>query len=148
MNSINNKLKITISAYRRKWRHLVYDTKVLFRIQYPYMFYKYSFLYNISENIRYFLTGWKRSLIWCPSQLTKSIKYKGKSYELYGRWRWDDPWSGYIIIKDHRGRYKLWSEELLSEYNYVDYDIRKVEKTLDTLFKEIIINQNKVIKFI
>jgi hypothetical protein len=39
-----------------------------------YMFYKYSFLYNISENIRYFLTGWKRSLIWCPSQLTKSIK--------------------------------------------------------------------------
>ena len=148
MNILINKINLTRLAYRRKWRHLLYDIKVLFRLQYPYMFYRYSFIYNLTEKVRYFLTGWNRSLVWCPSQLTKSINYKGKHYELYGRWRWDDPWTGYLIVKDSKGRYKLWSEELLSEYNFIDYDVRKVEKALDFIFEETIVKQNKVIKFV
>jgi hypothetical protein len=39
------------------------------------------------------LAGWSDSLMWCPSQLTRAFKYDGKDYELYCRWRHDDPWT-------------------------------------------------------
>ncbi len=37
--------------------------------------------------------GWADDLIWCPSQLTREFKLDGSVYELYCRWRWDDPWT-------------------------------------------------------
>lgn len=39
---------------------------------------------------------WNDDLIWMPSQLYLNIKHSGKFYVIYLRWRWDDPWSGYL----------------------------------------------------
>jgi len=46
----------------------------------------------MSEEIKF--TGeWDNDLSWCPSQLTRPFEYKGVKYELYCRWRHDDPWT-------------------------------------------------------
>lgn len=36
---------------------------------------------------------WSDDLIWCPSQCEKYVKYNGKVYLIYLRWRWSDPWT-------------------------------------------------------
>jgi hypothetical protein len=40
---------------------------------------------------------WNDSLIWCPSQCYLPLEYKGKKFQLYLRWRWDDPWTADLI---------------------------------------------------
>jgi hypothetical protein len=37
--------------------------------------------------------NWVDDLIMCPSQCYLYITYKGKIYEIYLRWRHDDPWT-------------------------------------------------------
>ena len=47
----------------------------------------------MKQNKKYkFTTKWDDNLIWCPSQIYRTFEYNGKQYQLYGRWRWDDPW--------------------------------------------------------
>lgn len=135
--------------YIKKINHLLYDTQILFRFKYPGMFYKDNLILRITELIRESITGWKRDLIWCPSQLNKIIVYNGNEYLLYARWRWDDPWTGYIIIRKEKGIKveQLWSEELLSQYNFKDYDIRKVERKMDKLFRNYVIHKVSNLEF-
>lgn len=41
---------------------------------------------------------WNDSLIWCPSQCELPlVTASGKTYTLYLRWRWDDPWTASLI---------------------------------------------------
>ena len=41
---------------------------------------------------------WQDILLWCPSQCYLDvITDDGTKYQLYLRWRWDDPWQGHII---------------------------------------------------
>jgi len=47
-------------------------------------------LYKVIED-------WKDDLIWCPSQCYKKIKYKGRYFVIYLRWRHSDPWTAEII---------------------------------------------------
>ena len=133
----------------RKIKHLIYDIEILFRFKYPGMFYKKNNIFEFTEILREFITGWKRELIWCPSQLNKTIMYKNTEYCLYARWRWDDPWSGYIVIRKDNGINieQLWSEELLHKFDYKDYDIRKVERTLDKIFRDTIIHRKSNLSF-
>lgn len=133
----------------RKLKHTIYDIQILFRFKYPGMFYESNKVLNLTEIIREYVTGWSRDLIWCPSQLNKTIHYNNTEYLLYARWRWDDPWTGYIIIRKTNGIKieQLWSEELLEKYNYKDYDIRKVERTLDSIFRDTIIHKKSNLEF-
>lgn len=140
-------MKLMISSYLRKIKHLMYDFQILCRFKYPGMFYEYNSLLTLTEYIREYITGWKRDLIWCPSQLNKTIKYHNREYTLYARWRWDDPWTGYILYKNSKNDKLLWSNELLSEYNFKDYDIRNVERTMDKLFRDIYIHRTKSISY-
>lgn len=140
-------MKSMISSYLRKIKHLIYDLQILCRFKYPGMFYEYNSLLTLTEHIREYITGWKRDLIWCPSQLNKTMTYNGREYNLYARWRWDDPWAGYILYKNSKNDKLLWSNELLSEYNFKDYDIRKVERTMDKLFRDIYIHRTKSISY-
>ena len=133
----------------RKLKHIIYDIQILFRFKYPGMFYESNKVLNLTEIIREYVTGWSRDLIWCPSQLNKTIQYNNTEYLLYARWRWDDPWTGYIIIRKTNGIKieQLWSEELLEKYDYKDYDIRKVERTLDFIFRDTIIHKKNNLEF-
>lgn len=136
-------------SYTRKLKHLIYDLQILFRYKYPGMFYESNLFLRLTEIIRESITGWKRDLLWCPSQLNKIIFYNDTEYLLYARWRWEDPWTGYIIIRKEKGVKveQLWSEELLEQYNFKDYDIRKVERKMDKLFRDYIVHKSKNLDF-
>ena len=54
------------------------------------------------------LEGWDEDLIWCPSQCYLSISFKGKTYIIYLRWRWSDPWSCELIPLIEGGTYARW----------------------------------------
>jgi len=136
-----------IHSYSRKLKHLVYDFQLLLRLKYPCTFDKPKPIFRFTESIRKFITGWDRDLLWCPSQLNKHIVYNNKNYTLYARWRWDDPWTGYIIYNDYKNNKNLWSEELISDFNFKDYDIRKVERKMDSLFRQIIVHKDRAIRY-
>lgn len=46
------------------------------------------------------LGEWSEDLIWCPSQCYLKIKHEGKPFEIYLRWRWDDPWTCRLLKDD------------------------------------------------
>ena len=39
------------------------------------------------------IDGWKDSMIWCPSQCHFKFIYSDRRFEIYLRWRWNDPWT-------------------------------------------------------
>ena len=41
---------------------------------------------------------WRRSLIWCPTQIYRDVFVDSLPLELYLRWRWTDPFYFYINI--------------------------------------------------
>lgn len=43
------------------------------------------------------LDAWQDRLDWNPSECYRRFQYQGQTYRLYLRWRWQDPWQGYII---------------------------------------------------
>lgn len=61
------------------------------------------------KSLRIKFTGkWLDTLIWCPSQLerefkankSKGVLKKHTRYDLYCRWRYEDPWTFSIIYPD------------------------------------------------
>ena len=43
---------------------------------------------------------WRRSLLWCPTQIYRDVFVDFLSFGLYLRWRWNDPFTFYIDIPD------------------------------------------------
>ncbi len=43
---------------------------------------------------------WRDQLCWCPSQCYLTLSYLNKNYEIYLRWRWEDPWSAELKCDD------------------------------------------------
>ena len=41
--------------------------------------------------------GWDCHMIWCPSQCYYDFTYRGVPYQIYLRWRHQDPWSATLI---------------------------------------------------
>lgn len=39
---------------------------------------------------------WDDSMSFCPSQCYLNFRYARRSYQLYLRWRWEDPWEAYL----------------------------------------------------
>lgn len=54
--------------------------------------------------IKYYLYAksepWYDELMWCPTQITKLITVKGERFEIYLRWRHDDPFTGTLRCLD------------------------------------------------
>lgn len=81
---------------------------------------------------------WKDNLIWCPSQCSFLFEYNSIRYEIYLRWRWDDPWT-LDIIKYVEDEDKQWNEI----YNFPYF---KQEDNLDTIKKHAFIETIKFLK--
>lgn len=135
--------------------------KIFFGIKNPDMFYSGNLFWKIKESFRTHLTGWHRSLIWCPSQLQKEYTYGNYTVKLYARWRHTDPWTGYFIISkksdtllnklleiDTPETPSLWSEEVLSGFEYTEEDsISDIEKTMEELYQAYFIDKVKQLRF-
>ena len=144
-------------------RSFLEHIKIFFNLKIPDMLYPGNYFYNLKEAIRYNITGWKRDLLWCPSQLTKTFYYnKNWDIELYARWRWSDPWTGEFLLKKksnahyahllgiQQSKYEkiIWSKEILSQYNFSDNTpIRDIELALEKEFKKYFIDKIDKIHF-
>lgn len=53
----------------------------------------------MSDNIK-IIGEWRDHLCWCPSQCYLTLSYLNKKYEIYLRWRWEDPWSAELKVDD------------------------------------------------
>lgn len=135
--------------------------QIFFGIKNPDMFYSGNFFWNLKESIRTQVTGWHRSLIWCPSQLQKEYTYGDYTVKLYARWRHTDPWTGYFIVSkktdtplsrlleiDQTESSGIWSQEVLSSFELTEADsIRDVEKTMEDLYRFFFIDKIKKLRF-
>lgn len=84
---------------------------------------------SVIDEVRVALGGWRRDLIWCPSQIRKKMKSPKGEVELYLRWRWSDPWSAIIIFRIDGNEY--WTEDLFrGRYYFCDEDYSSAEKQL------------------
>ena len=126
-------------------RSLVYHINVFFDKVLPDALYPGNYFYNLREAIRENITGWSRSLIWCPSQVTKKVQYKNYEVTLYLRWRHNDPWSAeFIIENDH---IVIWSEELIENKNFTEETpIRILELEMEKLYKKYFIDKTERLK--
>ena len=126
-------------------RSLVYHINVFFDKVLPDALYPGNYFYNLREAIRENITGWNRSLIWCPSQVTKKVQYKNYEVTLYLRWRHNDPWSAeFIIENDH---IVIWSEELIENKNFTEETpIRILELEMEKLYKKYFIDKTERLK--
>ena len=126
-------------------RSLVYHINVFFGKILPDALYPGNYFYNLREAIRENLTGWKRSLIWCPSQVTKICQYKNYEVTLYLRWRHNDPWSAEFIIENDR--VVFWSNELIENKNFTEETpIRVLELEMEKLYKKYFIDKTESLK--
>ena len=76
-------------------------------------------LYEFSDVLQE--NTWYDSLIMCPSQCYYHVVDDGLHYILYLRWRYDDPWHGYIIRgaaneKTMSNNLSSWSDNLFAMY--------------------------------
>lgn len=90
------------------------------------------------------LGEWFHELIWCPSQCYYRIQHNGIDHILYLRWRWDDPWHGYVIKNasspDEMHHEKaIWSEDIfeIHRIEYTDKDLELAKEKIVSLFKEL-----------
>lgn len=126
-------------------RSLWYHIKVFFNQILPDALYPGNYFYNLKEAIRENITSWHRDLIWCPSQVTKTVRYKSHDVTLYLRWRHQDPWSGEFIIENDR--IIIWSKDLLEDKNFSDQTpIRTLELEMEKLYREYFIDKSKRLK--
>lgn len=160
-NQSNNPLNKSFNEINK--RSLLEHIKIFFNFKIPDMLYSGNYFYNLKEAIRYNITGWERQLLWCPSQLMKTVHYnKDWDIELYARWRWNDPWTGEFILKKksnatyahllgiQQSKYEknIWSTEVLSQYNFSDTTpIRDIELALEKEFKRYFIEKKDKIYF-
>jgi len=141
-----NKNKRVLGAFKENnKRSILEHFQVFFNLKQPDMLYPESIFYRWREKIRERITGWNRSLLWCPSQLQKIYKYKDYQVTCYLRWRWDDPWTGYFILeKDDK---YIWTEEMFSKYNFNDQTgIRTLEKKMEELYKYYFVDKKEKLK--
>ena len=146
MSDNKTKLIDVIADFRKSnTRSLKYHIDVFFNRILPDVLYPGNYFYNLREAIRENLTGWHRSLIWCPSQVTKVCQYKHYDVTLYLRWRHNDPWTAeFIIENDH---VILWSEELIGNKNFTEETpIRVLELEMEKLYKKYFIDKNEILK--
>lgn len=96
---------------------------------------------------------WRRSLIWCPTQIYRNVFVDSLSLELYLRWRWNDPFYFYINIgssneTSSEGKNYDYIEEALGigyfdcifekyKYYFIDKDYKKAEKTASEIWYDI-----------
>lgn len=61
---------------------------------------------------------WREDLIWCPTQIYRSVYVNGFKFTLYLRWRWDDPFDFHILsVKGIDEFFDLgWNKELFSNH--------------------------------
>jgi hypothetical protein len=155
-------------------RSILEHLKIFFNLKRPDALYPGNFFWSLREAIRYKLTGWERSLLWCPSQLYKTYYYKTYQIELYARWRWEDPWTGHFIIYKNKNiilnnvlekeispedinkalfleslnEKSIWSEEILSRFDLSSADeISTIEKTMEDLYKYYFIDKKEKLRF-
>ena len=126
-------------------RSLVYHINVFFDKVLPDALYPGNYFYNLREAIRENITGWNRSLIWCPSQVTKKVQYKNYEVTLYLRWRHNDPWSAEFIIENDR--VVFWSNELIENKNFTEETpIRVLELEMEKLYKKYFVDKTESLK--
>jgi hypothetical protein len=72
--------------------------------------------------------GWDIDLIWCPSQIYKTFTINNKEYNIYLRWRWDDPWT--FMINDKYMDVYLMPDYKAEQYqelmDYIDDNINRI----------------------
>jgi len=93
---------------------------------------------------------WRRSLLWCPTQIYRDVFVNSLSLGLYLRWRWNDPFTFYINIPD-KNETSSGNENndiiekalgigyfscLFEKHNlfFKDTEYRKAEKTADKIW--------------
>ena len=72
--------------------------------------------------------GWVDSLIWCPSQCSLNFRYENKCYQIYLRWRHDDPWTATLIecnekFEDKGDGFSAWTDleiPFFTQYDRLD----------------------------
>jgi hypothetical protein len=146
MSDNKTKLIDAIEDFRKSnTRSLKYHIDVFFNRILPDALYPGNYFYDLREAIRENLTGWSRHLIWCPSQVTKTIQYKSYDVTLYLRWRHNDPWTAeFIIENDH---VIIWSEELIGNKNFTEETpIRVLELEMEKLYKKYFVDKTERLK--
>ncbi|OGO75554.1 MAG: hypothetical protein A3K45_03125 [Chloroflexi bacterium RIFOXYC12_FULL_59_14] len=95
------------------------------------------------ENAPLPIGEWFYELIWCPSQCYYHIQHNGDDYILYLRWRWDNPWHGYVIkhaatLDEMHDKKALWSEDVFAIHHaqYSDKEIDLAQESIIKLFYE------------
>ena len=81
------------------------------------------------------LSNWQDDLIWCPSQCKIQAEHDGKKFELYLRWRHEDPWQGHVIENAafDESWDGDWSPDLFLKYDYFfkqDDNLDKIKSAL------------------
>lgn len=88
------------------------------------------------------LDQWYCSILWCPSQCYMRVQAaSGFDHILYLRWRWDDPWGGYIVkhassLPGMHSEYAEWSDDVLAEYDFAAEDVEGARAKLLEIWKE------------
>jgi len=141
-----NKTKRILGAFREQNKRSIFEHILVFlNLKKPDALYPEPFFYRWREKIREQITGWNRSLLWCPSQLQKKYRYKDYDVICYLRWRWNDPWTGNFILE--KGDKTFWSDEIFSKYNFDEkMDIRLLEKKMEELYKHYFVDKKEKIK--
>ena len=81
---------------------------------------------------------WIRNLIMCPSQCYCNFEGDDKKYCIYLRWRWDDPWTAYIVpcYDDWDFIYgDDWKELNVGMYTHDDYN--SLEKECEKIIRKM-----------
>jgi hypothetical protein len=86
---------------------------------------------------------WFYELIWCPSQCYYHIQHNGSDYIFYLRWRWDNPWHGYVVknaaaLADIHNEKAIWSEDVFAFHHvqYSDEEIELAKEKIISLLRE------------
>ena len=80
---------------------------------------------------------WLDDLTWSPSQCYFYLQHHGVDYILYLRWRWKDPWQGYVIRNaaspdDVNEDLAVWSGDVF-ELNRIDYPAEELDQAKNRL---------------
>lgn len=89
---------------------------------------------ELFDDVRVACGGFRRDLIWCPSQIRKKISTPKGDLELYMRWRWEDPWSAYFVFTKDGETY--WSENLFENYFFRDENFHAAERRLMQIYRD------------
>lgn len=72
---------------------------------------------------------WSNDLIMCPSQCYAYFTSEDKSYCIYLRWRWDDPWTAELVPITPSGEFEYSDEWLTLDVNDYSHDnFRKLQR--------------------